>query len=189
MVVLHFQGRLKFNCIASISLTLVRMWLRLQACLCAHVCVCKTLYQHGSNYFWEPCLLHIFKPTGNGKMVCNSWNRLRLNGLKMYFFFLGGTGSRCDCSSCFRSADGGSLGSRQGTVNHCRLISCYVFSAGMGGGGELLYHFPFHTSVRGQSQHSHRQTFVMWKHSTSGMGLYSQGTGSEEPHWCKYKDD
>lgn len=42
-----------------------------QGCGCGYekcVCVHNTLYQRGGVcYFWEPCLLLTFKPTGNGK--------------------------------------------------------------------------------------------------------------------------
>lgn len=55
---------IRIQLLASISLTLPRMWLWLREVKC----VCTILYTGMLVcYFWEPCLLLTFKPTGNGK--------------------------------------------------------------------------------------------------------------------------
>lgn len=63
---LELSKMIRIQLLASISLTLPRMWLWLR-----EVCVrraCARQHQRGGVcYFWEPCLVLTFKATGNGK--------------------------------------------------------------------------------------------------------------------------
>lgn len=59
------------------------------------VCAHTTLYTSVAVcYFWEPCLLLTFKPTGNGKWFAILKLKLRSDSFQSVFF--SGSGSHCD---------------------------------------------------------------------------------------------
>lgn len=62
------------------------------------------------------------------------------------------------------------FGGWRGNVGHCRLTSCYVFSAGMQGWTMVLLPLS-HFSQEVKHSLPHREAFVLQKHSMSGKGI------------------
>lgn len=75
------------NSLASISLTLPRMWLWLcvYMCVCLYVCVQHFIPTVVVHYFWELCSLLTFKATGNGKWFAILETHAEVR--RVFFFF------------------------------------------------------------------------------------------------------
>lgn len=159
------------------------MWLWLRQCVCA----CTNLYTSVAVcYFWEPCLLLTFKPTGNGKWFATLKLKLRSDSFQASFLV-----AHCDrLSSIWRKyslqqqiTDNFTCAAAHFShLRHTLTLSSsreelwisvdwpHTMFSLQACRGELLCYFPFHTSIRGQTRTPHREAFVLRMHSTSGMG-------------------